>query len=98
MTSGERLFLVGYLSSAIGALVAVSIAYAYARSYDPWLTPRWTHYMIIWWGVSRPVFVIATLGVAAGLLSTVCVRELRHRWQFWFAVAVFSLSAVLSHP
>jgi hypothetical protein len=65
------------VTASIGTSALLLGSYEYADSYDPWLTPRWTHDMIIFWGFRRPLgplefFLI--LGDAIAAYSTSSIR------------------------
>ena len=98
MNSRTHLFLVSYATAAFGSLFIVFAAYAYAKSHDPWLTPRFSHSMIFLWKVSATFKGFASLGMLVGLLSATTVRELRRSWLMWLSIVAFVLADIFGYP
>jgi hypothetical protein len=72
-----RLVWLILVTASIGTSALLLGSYAYAYSYDPWLTPRWTHYMMIFWGFRRPlgpVQFFLILGDAIAAYATSSIR------------------------
>jgi hypothetical protein len=80
-----------YVSYSFTAFVTSAIylgLFLYAYSHDPWLTPRWTHYMIVWWKAGRPLFDLFTILVPGGVIILLASSNLRKRWGIWCSVVV----------
>jgi hypothetical protein len=71
-------------------------AYVYASSHDPWLTPRWTYYMILWWGVGRTILGLFLLLFPTGVLALVVWPELRKRPAVWASLFCMVFCVVLT--
>lgn len=51
LTKGQRIKVIALITASLTCTVLLVGGYLYARSYDPWLTPRRTHYMILFEGI-----------------------------------------------
>jgi len=91
-----RLLFVSYVTTAIASFVFVFGAYCYAKSYDPWLTPRGTHYMRLWWAVRQLFGPIAALGFLSGLVFVLGPLVWTERKYVWMSVGIFALVTYLS--
>ena len=91
-----RLLFVSYVTTAIASFAIVFAAYCYAKSYDPWLTPRHTLYMRLWWAVSQLLGPIAVHGFLAGLVFVLGPLEWSQRKYVWMSVGLFALVGYLS--
>lgn len=93
-SSPARLLVIGYVTAAFATLLVVYGVYDYATSCDPWLTPRWTPYMILWRHVSGLFAFISLFAVLIGLSLAASMRELRRSWFFWLSLSIFFASAL----
>ncbi len=74
-------------------------AYLYAYSHDPWLTPRHTPYMILWWKIGGAMFDLFFLLVAVGIVMLAASSRLRRCWTIWCTLALMiAISSVIGRP
>jgi hypothetical protein len=95
-----RLLVASYATAALGSFLIVFAAYGYTTSgsYDSWLTPRWTQYMIFQWYVGTAFGPLAFLGVIVGLILLATSRDLRNSGLMWVSFLLFVLSLGFVHP
>lgn len=91
-----RLLFVAYVTTAQASLIIVLAINWYARSYDPWLTPRHTHYMRIYWALREIFMPIGALGFLAGLAIVLSPLKWKQRKYVWMSLGLFSLVVYLS--
>jgi hypothetical protein len=91
----HRLLLVTFLTMALPCAAARFGAWSYALSSDPWLTPRWTHYMNIWWGLGGLLLATNSLLVVIGLMFVWSIPEFRRREVMWLALGCLVASIVI---
>jgi hypothetical protein len=82
----DRLWYVAFITAAIATSVAVFCAYGYAWWHDPWLTPRHTHYMNLWWGVGGTLSLVIGFLIPAGILLATSSKKFP-RWCAMITVA-----------
>ena len=88
-----RFVYVAYLTLAFSA-TAISFAVTlYAKSHDPWLTPRRTVYMDIFVDVGLPMISLAILLVPVGMLLLL-VPSYRRKVGIWIALVLMPLAVV----
>jgi hypothetical protein len=84
----SRLASVAYLAAALPSCVALYAASWNVSQNDPWRTPRWTTYFMLYWGfvdVLEPfLMLLIPIGMAVGVI---CQHS---RWQ-WLAWPTLSL-------
>jgi hypothetical protein len=86
LTRGEKLLYVSYLFTSLAACTVYVGVFAYAYSHDPYLTPRWTDYMIVWSQAGGTLFSLFLVLVPAGLGILYWSPDLRRRYGIWCAV------------
>ena len=87
MSRDMHLLYVSFTFTALTASGLYLAAYLYAYSYDPWLTPRWTHYMIAWWRAGQTLLGLFIVLFPVGDALLAASPDLRKRWGVWCAVA-----------
>jgi hypothetical protein len=98
MPADVHLLLVSYATVALVSFVAILGAYRYAKSIDPWLTPRASVSIGFYSRVSGIFGSIAFYGTIAGILLALSIPELRRSWLMWLSVSVFVLAFVFAWP
>ena len=91
-----RLLFVAYVTTALASFVIVLGINWYARSYDPWLTPRHTHYMRMYWAMRELFMPIGSLGFLAGLFIVLSPLKWKQRKYVWMSLGLFALVVYLS--
>lgn len=91
-----RLLFVAYVTTALASLVIVLAINWYARSHDPWLTPRHTHYMRMYWAMREFFMPIGSFGFLAGLAITLSPLKWKQRKYVWMSLGLFALVVYLS--
>ena len=84
----DRAVIIGFCTAAYSSSAAFLTAWLYARSYDPWLTPRITHYMIVWWDIGGPIYNLMILLVLFGIAVLLKMPQLRRRLVVWVPMAL----------
>lgn len=74
---------------AAGALLAAKVN---VISHDPWCTPRWTPYFILFWRVRDTVGHLLLPLLLGGLVGLAVSRWARRRWEVWLAVFVLFMA------
>jgi len=87
-----RLLLVIYGGMALGSFAAVYGSYGYARSFDPWMTPRMSQSIMFWRNVSDSFRIVSVLGVLFCPLLAAISPALRQSFLFWLSLILFVLS------
>ncbi len=90
-----RLIYVAYLALAIGASGVYLITMCYAKSHDPWLTPRRTDYMMIYWNVAIPMLSLMTLLVPIGIVLLVAIPPYRRQYAIRIAIGTMAVLIAL---
>lgn len=85
--------LTAFIIASSFVLTAYVAANFYARSYDPWLTPRFTHYMLLWRRIGTPMLRLMMMLVPSGLFLVLFLRATRH----WIVVG-FLIAAMVAAP
>jgi hypothetical protein len=98
LAPGLHLVLVSYATIALGSFLAIFVAYRYAKSVDPWLTPRLSVSMGFYSRVSGIFGPIAFYGSIAGIVLALSIPELRHSRLMWLTVGLFVLAFYLAFP
>ncbi len=92
---GLRMLYVSYVAFATGSTGIYLIALSYAKSHDPWLTPRRTDYMMIYWDVAIPMLGLMTLLVPIGIVLLIAIPGYRRRYSIRFAIGTMAVLIAL---
>lgn len=95
MPRAARVIVVAYVTLAVCMCVLLAGAYWNVYRHDPWMTPRWTTYNMLYWDVKWLVSVIAPLPAVAGVVALFS-RRFRRSWAMWGAVALLVLACFAS--
>jgi hypothetical protein len=92
LDEADRWRLLLFATTAFTAASIRIAAWRYAAWYDPWLTPRRTHYMIIWSQIGSQFFSINALLIFVGIVLLAQHSSLRQRLLTWLALAALVAS------
>ncbi|MEZ6042953.1 MAG: hypothetical protein R3C20_20820 [Planctomycetaceae bacterium] len=84
-----------FLFASAATMLTYAAANLYARSYDPWLTPRFTEYMRIWWAIGKPMLAVMMLLVPIGIVLLLRTRSTSRRLIITFLVVTMTALPVL---
>ena len=91
----RRLASLAFVTLAGSATAALMGVWLWARTYDFYLTPRFTHYNIMLWGTQQVVAGILVPCLVLAVPMLVVAPNIRWRWGVAFAAA-FSLLAIVA--
>jgi hypothetical protein len=87
---------ISLLTASLMTSALMFSGYLYARSHDPWLTPRHTHYMHLYWRFGQilsPILSCLILGNAWCALTTPCISW---RYDFLSCAAICALTRLFA--
>jgi hypothetical protein len=88
-----RFAFLGASATAAGSLLA---AWANVGWHDPYRTPRWTTYFILFWRVRDAMGPLLVLLTLCGFLSLIASPVARRRWEMWVATLLPLVAGALA--
>lgn len=91
LPTSERTLCIAYVTAVVCVSVLLAAAFAYAYCEDPWMTPRLSTSMSLWWSVRGTLTPLIGLLVIIGICGTVGTENQRYRW-FYIAGILNSIA------
>lgn len=81
-----RILRIAYVTGLITASLLLLLAKGYVYWQDPWLTPRFTPYILLFWRVRDTLGPFLVPAVFIGVVRLLVSRSCRRRWSVWLAI------------